>query len=407
MPVFYGVRVCHNQRMSALTGIRVLDLSRILAGPYCTQLLADYGAEVIKIEHPDGGDGTRQWGPPYLGDQSAYFLSVNRNKRSVTLNLKSEVARDAVRRLAAESDVLVENFMPGMLDGLGIGYAALSALNPKLVYCAITGYGQTGPYRDRPGYDFAIQAEGGLMSITGPVDGEPHKVGVAIADIMTGLFAANAIQAALLARARTGAGQYIDVALLDTQIAMLANIGQNVLASGQAAARFGNAHASIVPYQSFATHDGHIAIAVGNDSQFAALCSTLAQPHLAADPRFVTNPLRVTHRDACVAALAEPFAQHSTAHWLAQLRTAGVPCAPINDVRTALADPQVRARDMIQSAEHATLGPIDLLGPVAKLSATPANIRSAPPLLGADTDAVLTALGYSAEAIAQMQAGPR
>jgi crotonobetainyl-CoA:carnitine CoA-transferase CaiB-like acyl-CoA transferase len=380
--------------MSALKGLRVLDLSRILAGPYCTQLLGDHGAEVIKIEHPAGGDGTRQWGPPYAGDQSAYFLSVNRNKRSVAMDLKQPAAHAALLALVKRSDVLVENFLPGTLDAMGLGYAALSAINPGLIYCAITGYGQTGPYRDRPGYDFAIQAEGGLMSITGPAHGEPYKAGVAITDVLTGLFAANAIQSALLARERGAGGQYIDVALFDAQLAALVNVAQSALVTGTPAQRYGNAHASIVPYQHFATRDGHLALAVGSDKQFRALCGALSID-AADDPRFATNPQRVRNRDLLVAQLANIFAAHTTAHWLALLQPLDIPCAPINDVLTALRDPHTRARGMVQRVEHATLGAIDLLAPVARLSATPAAIRNAPPLLGADTAIVLREAGLS------------
>ncbi len=388
---------------SALAYIRVLDLTRVLAGPYCTQLLGDYGAEIFKIEQPGSGDGTRQWGPPFVGDQSAYFLSVNRNKRSITLNLKDAAGREILRTLAQRCDVLIENFLPGTLDALGIGYSALSALNPMLVYCAITGYGQTGPYRDRPGYDFAIQAEGGLMSITGASDGEPAKVGVAIADITTGLFAANAILAALLHRQHSQRGQYIDVALLDAQIAWLANVAHNYLATGDAPKRYGNAHPSIVPYQTFQTRDGHLALAVGTDGQYRCLCEALERSDLRDDARFQHNPDRVANREALVAALASIFATRNTAAWIALLQAHAVPCAPINDVPTALNDAQVRARGMVQSVPHPTLGDIELLGPVAKLSETPATLRSAPPTLGADTDAVLRELGYSNDAIEQLR----
>ena len=282
--------------MQALQGIRVLDLSRVLAAPYCTQLLGDYGAEIIKVEQPGSGDGTRQWGPPFVGEQSAYFLSVNRNKQSVTMDFKTEVGASLIKELAAHCDVLIENFLPGTLARVGLDYDTLRELHPGLIYCSVTGYGQTGPYKDRPGYDFVIQAQGGLMSITGEPGGEPMKVGVAIADITTGLFAANAILAALHHRQKTGRGQYIDVALLDSQVAWLANVAHNYLA-GEVPVRYGNAHASIVPYQTFATSDSFIAIAVGSDAQYQRLCACAGCMALWDDERFRTNPGRVRHRD--------------------------------------------------------------------------------------------------------------
>ncbi len=386
----------------ALSDLTILDFTRILAGPYCTQMLADHGASVIKIEQPGQGDGTRQWGPPWLGDQAAYFLSVNRNKRSLTLNLKHAEGQAIARSLAQRADVLIENFMPGTLDGIGLGYDALRARNPGLIYCSITGYGQNGPYRDRPGYDFAIQAEGGVMSITGEPAGAPMKVGVAIADITAGLFAANAILTALHHRERSGAGQAIDVALLDAQIAWLASVAQNVLVTKAPAKRYGNAHASIVPYQTFATSDGHLALAVGSDRQFHALCSALERDDVWADARFQTNPGRVTHRDELAPLLAAVFVTRSTAAWVRLLQPVGVPCAPINSVDAALNDPHVRARGMVQTAAHPTLGEIELLGPVAKFGATPAEIHSAPPLLGQHTDDVLRELGYDDAAIARL-----
>ncbi|HQW34846.1 MAG TPA: CoA transferase, partial [Thermoflexales bacterium] len=369
---------------------------------YCTQLLADFGAEVIKIEQPGAGDITRQWGPPWVGDEAAYYLGVNRNKRSLTLNLKTEEGKAIARALAAKADVVMENFLPDTMDKLGLGYADLSAINPSLVYCALTGYGQTGPYRDRPGFDFMIQAQGGIMSITGPADGEPYKVGVAIADITTGLFAANAILAALHYRQKTGQGQFVDVALLDSQVAWLANVAQNYFA-GETPARYGNAHASLVPYQVFATQDSHIAIAVGSDGQYKSLCECAGCMELWHDARFKTNPGRVVNRAELVAKLERVFAQKNTADWMPILLKADVPASPINDVPTILNDPHILARGMVQEMAHPTLGAVKVLGPVAKLSETPATLRIPPPTLGQDTAAILSELGYTAQDIAELQ----
>jgi formyl-CoA transferase len=366
-------------------------------------LLADYGANVIKIEQPNTGDGTRQWGPPWLGDQSAYFLSANRNKQSMTLNLKDQRGRAIAKQLAQRADVLIENFLPDTMREMKLDYETLRESNARLIYCSISGYGQTGPYRDRPGYDFAIQAEGGVMSITGPMIGEPHKVGVAIADITTGLFASSAILAALHHREKTGLGQYIDIALLDSQIAWLANVGQNYLATREAPQRFGNAHPSIVPYQTFKTSDGFVALAVGNDRQFFSLCECAQCLDLWDDERFQTNPSRVRHRDELIAKLIEVFVARTTRDWVDSLRKANVPCSPINDIATAMNDPHVRFREMVKSVDHPTLGEIDLIGPVAKLSETPATIRSAPPLLGQHTNQVLIELGFSQDDIAMLR----
>lgn len=384
----------------------MLDLSRVLAGPYCTMLLGDYGAEVIKVEQPGRGDDTRTWGPPFTSSgESAYFVCINRNKQSLAVDLKQEEGRAIVRELARQSDIVVENFKVGGLDALGLGYAALRALNPGLIYCAITGYGQTGPYRDRPGYDTVIQAQGGIMSITGPAEGEPCKVGVAIVDLSAGLFAVSAILAALHHRMLTGEGQYIDVSLLDAQLGWLANVASAYLVSGQAPQRHGNAHATIVPYQPFQCADGLLMLAVGNDTQFRALCGVLGCAELADDPRFATNPARVRERETLVPLLAARLLTRPRQAWMHELLAASVPCGPVHDIPTALDDPQVQARAMVQTVEHPADGPLRLIGPVAKLSATPATISSPPPLLGQHTDAVLArVLGYDDSRIAALRA---
>jgi crotonobetainyl-CoA:carnitine CoA-transferase CaiB-like acyl-CoA transferase len=382
-------------RSGALSHVRVLDLSRVLAGPWATQLLADLGAEVIKIERPGAGDESRAWGPPWLvtpaGEEtreSAYFTCTNRGKKSVTVDLGTPAGQALVRRLAERSDVLVENFKVGALERLGLGYPQLAAANPRLVYCSITGFGQTGPYRNRPGYDFLVQAMGGLMSVTGEPEGSPMKVGVALTDIFTGMYAATAVLAALAHRERSGRGQHVDLALLDVQVATLANQAESYLVTGRAPGRLGNAHPSIVPYQAFATRDGHVVVAVGNDGQFARLCEVAGRPELARDPRFETNAARVEHRAALVPVLAALLLERTSGGWIAALEAAGVPCGPINDLARVFDDPQVRARGMRVEVPHPLAGKVPVVASPIHLSETPVE-HGTPPLLGEHTRVVL------------------
>jgi crotonobetainyl-CoA:carnitine CoA-transferase CaiB-like acyl-CoA transferase len=409
----------------ALAGVRVLDLSRVLAGPWCTQTLADLGAEVIKVERParpgqPGGDDTRGWGPPFLKDtdgvetaEAAYYLGANRNKRSLTIDLAVPEGAELVRTLAERCDVLVENFKVGDMARHGLDAAALLARNPRLVYCSITGFGQTGPYRQRAGYDYAIQGMGGLMSVTGPSRAEiaddapgggPQKVGVAVADLFTGLYAVTAILAALRHRDLTGQGQAIDMALLDTQVAMLANLGAGYLATGVAPQRAGNAHQNIVPYQVFEVADGHLILAVGNDAQFARFCAVAGCGELAADPRYARNAGRVRHRDVLVPLLAARLKLKPRGEWLAALEPAKVPCGPINDLGDVFADPHVRERAMTVDLPHPLAGSVRLVASPMKLSATPVQYRRGPPLLGNDSDDVLGEFGFGPEAIAALRA---
>ena len=380
--------------------IKVLDLSRVLAGPWASQVLADLGADVIKIERPGAGDDTRHWGPPELDDgTAAYFLAANRGKRSVTVDLTTPQGGEIVRRLARQADVLLENYKVGGLQKYGLDYDSLRALNPRLVYCSITGFGQTGPYAQQAGYDYIVQGMSGLMSVTGPADGEPHKVGVAVTDLFTGMYAVSAITAALLGRERSGTGQHIDLALFDCAVAMLANVNMNWLIGGQVPPRLGNAHPNIVPYQVFACADGHFILACGNDGQFAKVCAVVDQPALAQDPRFATNPARVAHRDTLIPLLGDAFAAGQRDDWLARLGAAGVPCGPINTVAEAFTDPQLRHRQMRIDLPDAAGRPVPQVASPIRLSATPVEYRQAPPRLGEHTDAVLTELGYPADAV--------
>jgi formyl-CoA transferase len=383
----------------ALAGLRVLDFSRHLAGPYCAMLLGDLGAEVIKVERPGSGDETRQWGPPFVDGESAYFLCANRNKRSLTLDLKDARGRALAERLAERSDVVIENFGADGAARLGLGYDRLRTLNPRLVHCSISGFGHTGPDRALGGYDLIVQARGGLMSITGEADGPPLKVGVAITDVLTGLFAANAIQAALLARAVSGLGQWIDVALFDAQIAALANIGSNYLCSGEVPGRWGNAHPSIVPYQAFRARDGYLVLAVGNDEQWRRFCAVAGVADWAADPRFATNPARVAHRAELLARLEPLLAGRAVSEWLNDCADARVPAAPVNALDKVYADPQARAREMVVAVERPDGGAVRLAGSPLKLAGTPVAMRRPPPRLGEHTGAILGELGLPPETI--------
>ena len=402
--------------MNSLDGIRVLDLSRVLAGPWCTQTLGDLGADVIKIERPGSGDDTRSWGPPFLKDaqgretaEAAYYLGTNRNKRSVTCDISTPGGQALIRELVPLCDVFVENFKVGDMARYGLDYASLQALNPRLVYCSVTGFGQTGPYRGRAGYDYAIQGMGGLMSITGEKDdlvddaghriaGGPQKVGVAVADLFTGMYATVAILAALRHAETTGQGQAIDMALLDAQVAMLANLGANYLVSGKVPGRLGNAHQNIVPYQVFETAPAagggkdHMILAVGNDTQFAKFCEVAGTPELAQDPRFSRNQDRVRNRGVLVPLLEEIIGRRGKADWLPALEAAGVPCGAINNLAEVFADPQVQERDMVNQWEHPLDPSLRLVASPIKLGATPVRTDRAPPLLGQHTDEVLTEL---------------
>jgi len=398
----------------SLAGVRILDLSRVLAGPWCTQTLADLGADVIKVERPGSGDDTRAWGPPYLKDsagkdtsEAAYYLGTNRNKRSIAVDIAKPEGQALILELAGQMDVLVENFKVGDLARYGLDAPSLLARHPGLVICSITGFGQTGPYKDRAGYDYAIQGIGGLMSVTGERDdlpgGGPQKVGVAVVDLFTGMYATVAILAALRHRDATGQGQVIDMALLDTQLAMLANLGANYLCTGVIPKRMGNAHQNIVPYQVFETSDGHLILAVGNDGQFAKFCEIAGHPEWAADPRFARNSDRVRHRELLVPLLAEALRQRPRQDWLTALEAAKVPCGAINNLAEAFTDPQAQSRGATVPLPHPLSDRLQLVASPIKLSATPVQYRHAPPLLGQHTDELLREAGLDGDRIAALR----
>lgn len=397
--------------MRPLDNIRVLDMTRALAGPYCTMMLGDLGADVIKVERPGMGDETRGWGPPFVGKaygrypgESAYFIAANRNKRSLTVNIQSPDGQEIVRRLAGMSDVLVENYRTGDLDRLGLGYPDLHRLHPKLIYCSISGYGRTGPYAERPGYDAILQAEGGMMSITGPVDGPPSRVGIPIIDITSGMFAATAILAALRARDLTGEGQLVDISLFDSHIALLSNVASNYLVGGEPPRRLGNAHPNLVPYEAFSGRDGWFIVGVANEKQWGLFCDMLGRPDLKTDSRFVPNGNRVANREILVAELNTIFSQRNVDDWLADLVKAGLPCGRINSVPEVFAHPQAKARGMTLESEHPSAGTVRLTGFPYKLSQTPAEIHRPPPMLGEHTEEVLTSvLEYSPEDVASLR----
>jgi crotonobetainyl-CoA:carnitine CoA-transferase CaiB-like acyl-CoA transferase len=386
-----------------LSGLTILDLSRVLSGPYCTMLLADMGARVIKIEQPGRGDDTRAWGPPFVGTESAYFLSINRNKESVTLNFKEPAARDVLNRLLQRVDVLVENFRPGTLQRLKLDYKTLRPSHPQLVYCSISGFGQTGPRGHEPGYDAVIQAEGGLMSVTGDADGPPFRVGVAIADLVAGLLAAQGILLALYARERGGQGQHVDISMLDGVVSLLSYHASIYLTTGTTSGRVGNRHATIAPYDTFQAADGEFFLAIGNDDQFARFCRVTGLEALVDDERFSTNPARVRNGAELKGHLSGVLATRPRTHWIEVLTAAGVPCGSVRNVAEVLSDPQIAARRMIEAVEHVALGSLKVLGVPIKLSATPGAVRTAPPALGQHTDGVLQELGFNRDVIGQMR----
>jgi crotonobetainyl-CoA:carnitine CoA-transferase CaiB-like acyl-CoA transferase len=390
---------------AALDGFLVLDFTRVLSGPYCTMQLADMGARVVKIEQPKTGDDTRAWGPPFVNGESAYFLSINRNKESLTLDLKNPRAREVLAPLLAKADVLVENFRPGTMERLGLSYDSLSKPYPRLVYCSISGFGQSGPRRREAGYDAVVQAEGGLMSITGSAEGPAFRLGVAISDIVSGMFAAQGIAFALLARERTGRGQNVDVGMLDATAALLTYQAANYFATGKVPGRLGNRHPTIVPYETFEASDGEFVIAIGNDDQWRRLCTIMGSPELAGDERFATNRSRVANYETLRPMLATILGQRTRAKWVEELRGAGVPCGSVRDVGEVLADPHLDAREMIRTVEHAVAGAVRVTGVPIKLSDTPGSVRTPPPLLGQHTRDILTRdAGFTPAAVDELVA---
>ncbi|WAA13485.1 CaiB/BaiF CoA transferase family protein [Fervidibacillus halotolerans] len=378
---------------SALERIKVLDLSRVLAGPLCSMILGDLGAEVIKVEAPGGSDDTRKWGPPFQKGVSAYYACVNRNKRCITIDLKTEKGQEAIKELVKDFDVLIHNFKTGTMERLGLGYETLHSINPKLIYCTITGFGETGPYKHLPGYDFIIQGMSGLMSITGDEKSGPQKTGVAITDILTGLYACIGIQGALIERNRSGRGQKLDISLYDAAVSALVNIGSNYLMSGEIPKRLGNHHANIVPYQTFRTFDGEMVIAVGNDDQFQKLCTIIDKPQYKTDPRFRTNPDRVRNRKRLTEILQSIFQRKSTAYWQEKCIENGIPCGPIQTIDEVVTDPQLREREMFIECHHPTAGKLKMIGSPLKLSRTPVTYRYHPPNVGEHNDYIQQTYG--------------
>jgi crotonobetainyl-CoA:carnitine CoA-transferase CaiB-like acyl-CoA transferase len=387
-----------------LEGLTIVDLSRVLSGPYCTMVLGDLGARIIKIEHPNRGDDTRQWGPPFVGPETAYFLSINRNKESVTVDFKHPRGREVLSRLIARADVLVENFKPGTLDRLGLGWEALHAQHPRLIYASISGYGQTGPRRNEPGYDAVIQAEGGLMSVTGDRSGPAYRLGVAISDIVAGLFAAQGILAALFVRERRGDGQRVDIGMLDATAALLTYQSANFFATGDTPVRLGNRHPTIAPYETFETSDGEMVIAVGNDAIWQRMCPALGLPNLAVDPRFSTNRDRLANYAELRSELDAAFRQRTREEWTARLRAVSVPCGSVRDIGEVVTDPQLAEREMIVTLMHPTAGATRVMGVPVKLSTTPGAVRMPPPTLGQHTEAVLGELEYDRQMIESLKA---